>query len=122
MRPMKHGTVAFKEEWRDRRLGVVMFLDMVGYSSHMSKSEKHALARVSHLEGLMHKLVPAYVGKLIKFMGDGSMAEFHTAVTAVACSLAILEAIRARNEKVEPSEQYQVRIGLHLGDIVEKNR
>jgi IclR family pca regulon transcriptional regulator len=32
-----------------------------------------------------------------------------------ACSLAILDAIHARNRKVDPSERYDVRIGLHLG-------
>ncbi len=119
---MAHGAIAFREEWKDRRLGVVMFLDMVGYSSHMSRSEKHAMARVAHLEALMRKLVPAYAGDLIKFLGDGTMAEFHTAVTAVACSLAVLEAIRAHNEKADATERYEVRIGLHLGDIVEKNK
>src|ERR1041384_8102716 len=53
-------THAFQKEWKDRRLGVVMFLDMVGYSSHMSKSEVHALARVQHLSALIHETAPAY--------------------------------------------------------------
>src|ERR1043166_3058653 len=119
---MASRSVAFKREWKHRRLGVVMFLDMAGYSAHMSKNEKHAMARVAHLEGLMRKTVPAYAGTLVKFLGDGTMAEFHTAITAVACSLTILEAIAAHNRRAPASERYEVRIGLHLGDVVEKNR
>jgi len=118
---MKHAAVPFKAEWKERRLGVVMFLDMVGYSAHMSRSEKQAMARVAHLERILRKTVPAYAGTLVKFLGDGTMAEFHTAVTAVACSLAILETIREHNQASDASERYDVRIGLHLGDIVEKN-
>ncbi len=119
---MAHAPHAFRKEWKERRLGVVMFLDMVGYSAHMSKSEGHAMARVKHLSELLHELVPEYGGTLVKFLGDGTMAEFPTAVAAVACSLTILDAIHVRNHDVKPTDRYDVRIGLHLGDLVEKDK
>lgn len=106
----------------DRRLGVVMFLDMVGYSARMSKSEKHALERVKDLSALLHRIVPAHGGTLVKFLGDGTMAEFPTALAAVTASDEILAAIREHNGRAEQPDQYAVRIGLHLGDLMEKDK
>jgi hypothetical protein len=98
-----------------------MFLDMVGYSAHMSKNEAHAMKRVKDLEAILHREVPEYSGKVIKFLGDGSMSEFPTAIAAVTCSQAILQAISERNEGEEQSGRFEVRIGLHLGDLIEKD-
>ncbi len=115
----QHGHHGTKE---DRRLGVVMFLDMVGYSARMAKSEKHALERVKDLSALLHKVVPAHGGTLVKFLGDGTMAEFPTALAAVTASDEILAAIREHNGRAERLDQYSVRIGLHLGDLMEKDK
>jgi len=98
-----------------------MFLDMVAYSAHMSKSEANAMKRVKDLEAILHQEVPKYGGRLVKFMGDGAMAEFPTAIAAVTCAEVILQTIRKRNEGIEPAEWFDVRIGLHLGDIIDKD-
>ena len=98
-----------------------MFLDMVGYSAHMSKNEAHAMKRVKELEAILHREVPEYSGRVVKFMGDGSMSEFPTAIAAVTCAQAVLQAIREKNEGAEPAERFEVRIGLHLGDLIEKD-
>jgi hypothetical protein len=54
-------------------------------------------------------------------MGDGAMAEFRTAIAAVTCAEAILQAVRKRNEGIEPADWFDVRIGLHLGDVIDKD-
>lgn len=96
-----------------------MFLDMVGYSAMMSKDEARALACVGELEKLLRAEIPKYGGRLVKFLGDGSMAEFPTALAAVNCSLNVLAAIEANNAWVAPENRYNVRIGLHLGELVD---
>lgn len=98
-----------------------MFLDMVSYSAHMSKNESTAMKRVKDLEEILHREVPKYSGRLVKFMGDGAMAEFPTAIAAVTSAEAILQAIRERNKGIELADWFQVRIGLHLGDLIEKD-
>lgn len=98
-----------------------MFLDMVAYSAHMSKNQEHAMKRVNDLEEILHREVPRYGGRLVKFMGDGAMAEFPTAIAAVTCAEVILQVIRERNKGIEPADWFEVRIGLHLGDVIEKD-
>ena len=103
-----------------RRLAVVMFLDMVGYSAMMAKDEAQAMNHVKALEMILATEIPAAGGRLVKFMGDGSMAEFPTAIAAVNCSRNILKAIATGYASDRPEDRYQVRIGLHLGEVMEE--
>jgi adenylate cyclase len=103
----------------NRRLAAVMFLDMVGYSAMMSKDEARALACVGELEKLLRAEVPRFGGRLVKFLGDGSMAEFPTALAAVRCSQSVLSAVESNNAWVPAPNRYAVRIGLHLGELVD---
>ena len=98
-----------------------MFLDMVKYSAHMSKNEADAMSRMHNLTALMRHEVADHGGTIVKFLGDGTLAVFPTAIAAVSCAQSILESIRERNKTVEPCEKYEVRVGLHLGDIIEKD-
>ena len=104
---------------QNRRLAAIMFLDMVGYSAMMSKDEARALACVGELEKLLRAEIPRYGGRLVKFLGDGSMAEFPTALASVTCSQSVLSSIEANNAWVTPENRYAVRIGLHLGELVD---
>lgn len=99
----------------NRRLAAVMFLDMVGYSALMARSQAAALACVRDLEAIVREMIPARGGRLVKFLGDGTMAEFPTAGAAYQCAEALQERIRSR----EDGGRLQVRIGLHLGELVE---
>ena len=103
----------------NRRLAAVMFLDMVGYSAMMSKDEARALACVGELEKLLRAEVPRHGGRLVKFLGDGSMAEFPTALASVRCSQSVLAAVESNNAWVPVNHRYAVRIGLHLGELVD---
>jgi class 3 adenylate cyclase len=103
----------------NRRLAAVMFLDMVGYSAMMSKDEARALACVGELEKLLRAEVPKFGGRLVKFLGDGSMAEFPTALAAVRCSQSVLASVESNNAWVPAANRYAVRIGLHLGELVD---
>lgn len=104
----------------NRRLAAVMFLDMVGYSAMMAKDENRALACVGELEKLLRAEVPKFGGRVVKFMGDGSMAEFPTALSAVRCSQSVLEGVQSNNAWVPVANRYSVRIGLHLGELVDR--
>jgi class 3 adenylate cyclase len=104
----------------NRRLAAVMFLDMVGYSAMMAKDEERALACVAELEKLLRAEVPKFGGRLVKFLGDGSMAEFPTALSAVRCSQSVLQDVESNNAWVPVENRYSVRIGLHLGELVDR--
>jgi adenylate cyclase len=104
----------------NRRLAAVMFLDMVGYSAMMANDEERALACVAELEKLLRAEVPKFGGRVVKFLGDGSMMEFPTALAAVRCSQSVLQDVESNNAWVPAEKRYSVRIGLHLGELVDR--
>src|SRR6185437_8110946 len=58
-------------------------------------------------------------GREIKSIGDGFLIEFASIVEAVNCAVAIQTALFERNLSVEEEKKLQIRIGLHLGDVVD---
>src|SRR6267154_6242837 len=113
--PIMDTTPSFPQ--RNRRLAAVMFLDMCGYSAMMAKDEARALFCVGELEKLLRAEIPRAGGRLVKFLGDGSMAEFPTALAAVHCSQNVLAVIESNNAWTPINDRYAVRIGLHLGEL-----
>jgi adenylate cyclase len=105
----------------NRRLAAVMFLDMVGYSAMMANDEERALACVAELERMLRAEVPKFGGRVVKFLGDGSMMEFPTALAAVRCSQSVIQDVESNNAWVPAQKRYSVRIGLHLGELVDRD-
>ena len=96
-----------------RRLAAILFADIQGYTSLMQKDEETAIEILDKYHSVLESEVGSYQGKVVKNYGDGSVCLFPTALSAVHCSIAIQEALR--QDTVVP-----LRIGLHLGDVLQK--
>ncbi|MEK6543197.1 MAG: adenylate/guanylate cyclase domain-containing protein [Elusimicrobiota bacterium] len=105
----------------NRRLAAVMFLDMAGFAAHMNKDEPRAMSHVKDLESILRSEVPRLRGRVVKFFGDGSMMEFPTALAAGLCAQKLHERIGMRNACLPKEERFLVRIGLHLGELVDEH-
>lgn len=75
---------------------------------------------MAELEKLLRAEVPKFGGRVVKFLGDGSMAEFPTALSAVRCSQSVIQDVESNNAWVPAEKRYSVRIGLHLGELVDR--
>ncbi|MBI4369518.1 MAG: adenylate/guanylate cyclase domain-containing protein [Elusimicrobia bacterium] len=110
----------FSSSTLKRRMATVMFLDMAGYSALISKDESLALECARELNELLHDEVAAAGGRIVKLMGDGSTAEFPDATAAVLCAQRIQKKLDQRNAAAAAAKKFQVRIGLHLGELIEE--
>lgn len=101
-----------------RRLAVIMFTDMVGYSASSQTDESGTLLRLREQEELVRPLLKEYQGREIKSTGDGLLVEFASALKAAQCAIEIQRRMHERNSQrnVVP---VQLRIGIHLGDVEE---
>ncbi|MGI9547938.1 MAG: adenylate/guanylate cyclase domain-containing protein [Flavobacteriaceae bacterium] len=97
----------------DRLISVIIFADIVGYSSMMQKDEQKALAKLTHFEDVLKIQSEKYEGEIIKSYGDGSLMIFSSAVNAIKCAISI-----QKNLRTEP--YVPLRIGIHIGEIVRK--
>jgi hypothetical protein len=60
-------------------------------------------------------------GRIFKPAGDAVLAEFSSAVEAVRCAIDIQESLSTRNMAYPPSRQMSFRIGITVGDVVERD-
>ncbi len=102
-----------------RRLAAVLAADIAGYSRLMGADEAGTLAAMSAVWAeQFNPAVAAHHGRIVKMMGDGALVEFASAVEAVACALAIQQAMASLKQSRPGRAPLEFRIGVNLGDIV----
>ncbi len=102
-----------------RRLAAILAVDMVGYSRlmHADEAGTHATYKADLTE-VFESAIPAHNGRIVKHTGDGLLAAFDSAVEAVACAVAIQQAITRHRADVPDDRRVLYRIGVNLGDIL----
>jgi class 3 adenylate cyclase/tetratricopeptide (TPR) repeat protein len=101
-----------------RKLAAIMFTDIVGYSALMGKNEALTLELLEEHNCLLRPIFVEHGGQEIKCTGDGFMVEFASALQAVRCAVAMQKALTERNALEQADHRIQIRIGIHLGDVV----
>jgi TolB-like protein/class 3 adenylate cyclase len=104
-----------------RRLAAIMFTDIVGFSRQMGANEARTLRLLDTHNRIIQQTVAAHHGTVIKTVGDAFLVDFPSVVHAVQCAQQIQAQFRAHNAEKEAPEQIHVRIGIHLGDIVQRD-
>ena len=103
-----------------RKLAAIMFTDMVGYSVLAQRNEALALELLEEHRRLLRTLFPRFNGAEVKTIGDAFLVEFASALEAAQCAIEIQRALARRNADCPPGRQIQVRIGIHIGDVVHR--
>src|SRR6476620_5164466 len=103
-----------------RKLAAIMFTDMVGYSALSQRDEKLAQELLEEHRELLREIFPRFNGTEIKTIGDGFLLEFNSALEAAQCAMAIQRTLAKRNADAQAERQIQVRIGIHIGDVVHR--
>ena len=109
------------ESTEQRRLAAIMFTDMVGYSGLAQRDEKLALELLEEHRALLRSIFPKFNGTEIKTIGDGFLVEFNSALEAAQCAIEIQRALSKRNHDVPLEHQIELRIGIHIGDVVHRS-
>ncbi|MBS4028900.1 MAG: tetratricopeptide repeat protein [Ignavibacteriales bacterium] len=104
-----------------RKLAAIMFTDMVGYSAMIQKNESLALALLKKQEELLHPIFQKYGGDEVKKTGDGYLVEYASALEAVNCAVEIQRTLHEYHSATEHETQFQIRIGIHIGDVVHRD-
>jgi adenylate cyclase len=105
----------------NRRLAAIMFTDMVGFSRQMGSDEARMLRLLDVHNRIIQQAVVEHRGAVIKTIGDAFLVDFPSVVHAVQCAQQIQTQFRAHNAEKEAAEQIHVHIGIHSGDIVQRD-
>ena len=106
------------EEQGFRKLAAIMFTDIRGFSKKMGDDETVAMALLKAHDAMMNELFAKYGGRVIKSIGDSFMVDFSSAVNAVKCAIETQEILWYYNRGKSDLEKIEVRIGIHLGDVI----
>jgi class 3 adenylate cyclase/TolB-like protein/tetratricopeptide (TPR) repeat protein len=104
-----------------RKLAAILVADIVGYSRLAGADEDRILARLRALRSdLIDPTIAVHHGRIVKWIGDGTIVEFRSVVDAVRCAIEVQNGLIERNVGLPPGRRIEFRVGIHLGDVVEE--
>ena len=100
--------------YQSRQLAAIMFTDIVGYTAMMGNNEQKAFELLRKNREMQKPIIEEFGGRWIKELGDGVMASFPAVSNAVYAAIKIQEACFQ-------SKAFELRIGIHQGEVVFEN-
>lgn len=94
-----------------RKLTAILFSDIVGFSKKMAANEADTLAILESNNTLHRDVIGQFGGVIVKAMGDGFMCTFASSLDAIVAGTELCR-------RIEKHGQYELRVGIHVGDIV----
>src|SRR3984893_8848891 len=102
----------------ERKLAAIFAADIAGYSRLMAGDEIGTLGRMKACRAIIDGLIASHRGRIFNTAGDSVVADFASAVDAVQCAVAVQAAIATENAGGVADEPMQLRIGVHVGDVM----
>src|ERR1700739_1584573 len=104
-----------------RKSAAIMAADIAGHSKLVAEDEEETLRRLESYRAVFHDFVARFSGRIFNTAGDAILAEFPSAVDAVRSAIDVQESLRTRNLAYPASRQMSFRIGITIGDVVERD-
>ncbi len=108
-----------ENERAQRRLAAILAADVAGYTRLMEADEDATMnAWWAARKNIIDPAIAEHGGRIVKHTGDGFLAEFPTATSAVRCAAAMQAALADTNRGVERLRRFDFRMGVNMGEIV----
>src|SRR6201984_3710140 len=104
-----------------RKIAAIFAADIAGYSRLVAEDEEETLRRLASYRLVIDDFIAKAGGRIFTTAGEAVLAEFPSAVEAVRCAIDIQESLRTRNMAYPPSRHMSFRIGITIGDVVERD-
>lgn len=102
------------------RLAAILAADAVAYSRLMSIDAHGTIEALDTARRTFQTVSVANGGRVVDTAGDSVLAIFQNAAGATVAALAIQHELETRAEAIAEDRRLRFRIGLHLGDVVQK--
>jgi len=103
-----------------KRLMAILVADVAGYSRLMAGDELANVASLDAARSVFRMQIESHQGRVIDMAGDSVLAVFETGAGAFTAALAIQQELAAVSSSIPEERRMRFRIGVHLGDVIEK--
>ena len=103
-----------------QRLTAILAADVAGYTRLMAADAGATVAALEEARAVFRKQIAAQGGRVVDMTGDSVLALFESAAGAVDAALAVQQALEAASQTTAAERRLRMRIGVHLGDVIEK--
>jgi adenylate cyclase len=103
-----------------RKIAAILVAHIADYGRLVADDEEETLRRMASCRTTIDDIIAVGGGRIFNTAGDAILAEFASAVEAVRSAIDIQESLRTRNLAYPDSRQMSYRIGLGIGDVVER--
>jgi adenylate cyclase len=119
LRRAEHDATALQEVEHFRRSFVVMFTDIQGSTAYFEKhGDAAGLFMVHVCNDTIRRAVEKHGGRVIKTIGDGTMATFEEPKKALEAAIEIQTALTESESPRRRSDRIALRVGLHYGAAI----
>ncbi len=105
-----------------QKLGAILFADVVGYSRLMSENELDTYNALKSLLTHLETTCARFQGRVVEVRGDGILALFETATSAVEFGVELHRIASEHNQTRAEDQRINFRAGVHLGEILIDDR
>ena len=103
-----------------QRLAAILAADVAGYSRLMAADDRATVTALDAARRVFRAMIESNQGRVIDMAGDSVLALFETATGAVSAAIAVQAEINPLADAVPEQRRMRFRIGVHLGDVIEK--
>jgi adenylate cyclase len=103
-----------------RKISALLAADIVKYSRLVADHEEETVHRLADYRAVFEEVTSRHGGRIVNMVGDAVLADFSSSVDAVRCALDVQAAIGEHNRGFPDDRRMQLRIGVTLADIMER--
>ena len=103
-----------------QHLAAILAADVAGYSRLMAADEHQTVVSMEITRTIFTTEIERWHGRVVNTAGDSLLVLFESAADAVDAALAVQKRLAAHSVDVPAEQRMRFRIGVHLGDVIEK--
>ena len=103
-----------------QHLAAILAADVAGYSRLMAADEHQTVVSMEITRTIFTTEIERWHGRVVNTAGDSLLVLFESAADAVNAALAVQKRLAAHSVDVPAEQRMRFRIGVHLGDVIEK--
>jgi adenylate cyclase len=104
-----------------RKIAAILAADVAGYSRLMADDDRATVRTLTEYREVFAAHIATHQGRVVDTAGDSVLATFESVIEAAEAAVEIQRELGQRNEALAGHRRMYFRMGVNLGDIIERD-